>query len=397
MQELILVANPGSSSRKYALYAADLQECAQIVFEHNAEGKVVGQIHVNGSSQPIATDISDITEASHALHGILSDNNLLSENEKIAQIGLRVVAPGSFFLEDHIIDDEVIEKLSMLKNRAPLHIAATLDEIRALRKAFPDTVMVGVSDSAFHATKPPYAWNYGINIHDADRLDVKRFGYHGISVAASIDTLWRNGKLPPKVIVCHLGSGASVTAVFHGRSIDTSMGYTPLEGVIMATRSGDISPGAARTLQKELHLDDEKIDHYLNHEGGLLGIGGTNDIRTLIEREANGDHFAHLALTTYLHTIHKAIGAMITTLNGVDLIVFTGTVGERSAYVRKRIAAHLAFVDFVLDGKMNDACTSPEKLTIISQGARSKPMIVIPTNEAREIAKHVIRTKNSVQ
>ena len=129
-------------------------------------------------------------------------------------------------MSDHIMTDEAVGKLEALYDLAPLHIAATLDELKFLRQSLPNATIVGVSDSAFHATKPPYAWNYGIAIHDSDRLDIKRFGYHGLSVAAAINTLWSSGKLPPKVIVCHLGSGSSITGVFHGRSIDTTMGLS---------------------------------------------------------------------------------------------------------------------------------------------------------------------------
>ena len=286
--------------------------------------------------------------------------------------------------------DEVVAKIEEVRHLAPLHIAATLGELESLRAAFRDTPIIGVSDSAFHVTKPPYAWNYGIDIHDADRLDIKRFGYHGISVSASINALWNAGKLPPKVIVCHLGSGSSITGVFHGRSVDTTMGYTPLEGVVMATRSGSIDVGAARVLKESLNMDDAQLESYLNTKSGLLGIGSSNDIRELIARETDGDHMAHLALTTLIHSIHKAIGSMVVALNGCDLIVFTGTVGERSAILRKRIVAHLECLDFVLDGEANDACTAPEAMTFISQKAASRPVVVIPTDEAKEIAKHAL-------
>ena len=155
----------------------------------------------------------------------------------------------------------------------------------------------------------------------------------------------------------------------------------------MATRSGDISPGAVRALQDKLNLDWTGVEQYLNQRSGLLGIGGSSDIRELITREAGGDHMAHLALTTLVHSIHKAIGSMLVALNGADLLVFTGTVGERSAILRKRIVAHLEFTDFILDGNLNASCTAPEKLTSIAQAAVSRPIIVIPTNESLEIAR----------
>ena len=388
---LILVANPGSSSRKYALYESDKLALRAELHIESSDGQIVATLRTNSGSRQVETTLSEVHDAPREVRGILVRENILNENEAITAIGLRVVAPGSYFMEDRVISDEVIAKLEETKSLAPIHIFATLEELKILREYFGQTPVVAVSDSAFHRTKPPYAWNYGINIQDADSLEIKRYGYHGISVASAVDELWNRGKLPPKVVVCHLGSGSSVSAIFHGRSIDNTMGFTPLEGVLMATRSGDISPGAVRALQTKLGMDWSGTESYLNQRGGLLGIGGSNDIRDLIEREKNGDHLAHLALTTLVHTIHKAIGSMIATLNGCDLLVFTGTVGERSAILRKRIVAHLEFVDFIIDGNLNDGCTDPDQLTSISQSAKSKPIIVIPTNESVEIAKRTLK------
>lgn len=388
---LILVANPGSSSRKYALYESDKLALRAELHIESSDGQIVATLRTDSGSRQVETTLSEVHDAPREVRGILIRENILNENEAITAIGLRVVAPGSYFMEDRVISDEVIAKLEETKSLAPIHIFATLEELKILREYFGETPVVAVSDSAFHRTKPPYAWNYGINIQDADSLEIKRYGYHGISVASAVDELWNRGKLPPKVVVCHLGSGSSVSAVFHGRSIDNTMGFTPLEGVLMATRSGDISPGAVRALQTKLGMDWSGIESYLNQRGGLLGIGGSNDIRDLIEREKNGDHLAHLALTTLVHTIHKAIGSMIATLNGCDLLVFTGTVGERSAILRKRIVAHLEFVDFIIDGNLNDGCTEPDQLTSISQSAKSKPIIVIPTNESVQIAKRTLK------
>lgn len=388
---LILVANPGSSSRKYALYESDKLALRAELHVESSDSQIVATLRTNSGSRQVETTLSEVHDAPREVRGILVRENILNENEAITAIGLRVVAPGSYFMEDRVISDEVIAKLEETKSLAPIHIFATLEELKILREYFGQTPVVAVSDSAFHRTKPPYAWNYGINIQDADSLEIKRYGYHGISVASAVDELWNRGKLPPKVVVCHLGSGSSVSAIFHGRSIDNTMGFTPLEGVLMATRSGDISPGAVRALQTKLGMDWSGIESYLNQRGGLLGIGGSNDIRDLIEREKNGDHLAHLALTTLVHTIHKAIGSMIATLNGCDLLVFTGTVGERSAILRKRIVAHLEFVDFIIDGDLNDGCTEPDQLTSISQSAKSKPIIVIPTNESVEIAKQTLK------
>lgn len=388
-QSLILVSNPGSSSRKYALYDSDAKERARIHFEMDEHNKVACTVNREGASHPVDISIDKLSDAASHVEKVLKDEGVLTDDDTIGGVGLRIVAPSAYFMQDHVVDDEVVTKLEAARDLAPIHIEGTLHELQYLRQQFPKTPIVGVSDSAFHAAKPSYAWNYGIDLNDADRLDIKRFGYHGISVTASVDALWNAGKLPPKVIVCHLGSGSSITGVFHGRSIDNTMGFTPLEGLVMATRSGTIDFGAVRALKKGLDLDDDKLEDYLHHHGGLLGLAGSDDIRQLIQREADGDHRAHLALTTLVHSIHKGIGQMLVAMNGCDLLIFTGTVGERSAILRKRIVAHLEFYDFIIDGNENDACTSPEKMTSIAQATKSRPIIVIPTDESLEIARRV--------
>jgi acetate kinase len=390
---LTLVANPGSASRKYALYDDGPDLRGTMHFEIEDDRLICTLMRIGESKRRLELDFDKLSDAAAHVEQLFTREGLLKDEEHITQIGLRIVAPSSYFMSDHIITDEVVDTLEQLYELAPLHIAASLGELKSLRQSLPGVKIVGVSDSAFHATKPPYAWNYGIDIHDSDRLDIKRFGYHGISVASAIDTLWNKGKLPPKVVVCHLGSGSSVTGVFHGRSVDTTMGYTPLEGMLMATRSGSIDAGALRALKKGLEMNDDQLEDYLHTKSGLLGIAGSGDIRSLISREADGDHMAHLALTTFVHTIHKAIGSMIVALNGCDLLVFTGTVGERSAILRKRIVAHLEFMDFIVDGDLNEACTEPTSLTSIGQAARSRPIVVIPANESLEIARRVTAAK----
>lgn len=392
----ILIANPGSSSRKYAVYSDKLEEIARLHFEYKDE-KIVCSLIRGEEISPVNVECSTLNDTASCLPEILQSENIIVGDQAIETIGIRVVAPGSFFTKDHIVDDSVVSQLTAAEALAPLHIRATLAELHSLRASYPGTTIVGVSDSAFHLKKPGYAWNYGINIQDADKFEVKRYGYHGISVAASVAALWNAGKLPPKVVVCHLGSGSSITGVFHGRTIDTTMGFTPNEGVIMATRSGTVSVDAGRELKKQLGVDDAGLDEYLNTKGGLEGIGASNDIRELLEREADGDHMAHLALTTLIHTIHKAIGSMIVAMNGCDLVVFTGTVGERSAILRKRIVAHLEFLDFIIDGDTNEATTAPTKLTFISQSAKSRPIVVIPTDESKEIAKHTLSLLNKTE
>lgn len=384
---LILVSNPGSASRKYALFEG-AKDRAGLHFEWE-HGKVVCTLHRDGQQHVIHVDLHDVNKASSQVLNILRDNGVLKADEQIEKVGLRIVAPSAYFLQDHVVDDEMIARLEAIMPRAPIHIAATLDELTLLRSQFNKTPIVGVSDSAFHATKPDYAWNYGISLEDADRFEIKRFGYHGLSVASVVRELEKAEKLPPKLIVCHLGSGASVTAVHNGKSMDTTMGYSPLEGVVMSTRSGNIDHTAAHALKDAFGFDDVALDNYLNNHSGLLGLGGSSDIRELLRRETGGDDKARLALATYILSVQKAIGQMTAVLNGADALVFTGTVGERSATVRQRIIEGLHYLDFIVDEHTNKECQGPEKLAVISRLAHSRPVLVAPTREAAEIARHI--------
>src|SRR6266496_2079509 len=385
---LTLIANPGSASRKYALYRDDHQVAA-LHFEYT-EGRIVCRGCFHERFEPIPVDLHDLTNVASQVIPVLREHNLMHDPETIERIGLRVVAPSSFFLTDRLLDNETVVHLRELEDRAPLHIGATLQEFDALRDIFPHATIAGVSDSAFHATKPDYAWNYGVRLQDADRFEIKRFGYHGISVESVVHTLRAAGKLPPRVIVAHLGSGASITAVQGGKSMDNTMGYSPLEGLIMSTRVGSIDPTASNVLQSNLQLSDEQMEDYLNSHSGLLGLSEISSaVNELLTHESNGHHGAHLALETYIFAIRKAIGSMAAAMGGVDMLIFTGAVGERSPQTRERIIERLHFLDFFLDEDTNKHCVDPGDLTLISHIGHSKPMAVVPANEAREMLRRV--------
>lgn len=384
---LTLIANPGSASRKYGLYEGEKPR-AELHFEF-VNQKLACTIAKDGEQHIVNLDFQDMGAAAANIVRLLREYNALIDGENIEQIGLRVVAPSAFFLRDRVFDDEVVAKLHEIQPRAPLHVTATLDELHSLREQFAHLPIVGASDSAFHATKPDYAWNYGLPLEDSDRFEVKRFGYHGLSMAATVRKLEEAGKLPPKLVVCHLGSGASVTAIHGGKSVDTTMGYSPLEGVIMSTRCGSIDPTAVHALKDAFNLDFAGIEVYLNNHSGLLGLGGSADIRELLQREAYDDHRAKLALQTYVFSVQKAIGQMTAALGGADALLFTGTVGERSVPVRERIMARLHYLDFILDEGSNKKCDAPEELTVISRLAHSKPVYVLPADEAAQIVRCV--------
>lgn len=385
---LTLIANPGSASRKYALYRDD-DDIARLSFELK-EGRIVCSGSFGEKRLPVPVDLYNLTDVAGHVMPILKEHNLLNDSETISRIGLRVVAPSSYFLEDRLFEDGTVNKLRELRARAPLHIDATLEEYEAWHALLPDAHIVGVSDSAFHATKPDYAWNYGVRLQDADRFEIKRFGYHGISVASVVETLRAADKLPPRVVVAHLGSGGSITAVRGGKSMDNTMGYSPLEGLIMSTRVGSIDPTASNVLQSNLQLSDEQMEDYLNSHSGLLGLSETSSaVNELLAQEANGHHGAHLALETYLFAIQKAIGGMAAALGGVDMLIFTGAIGERSPQTRERILERLHFLDFFLDEDANQHCVDPAKLTLISRLGHSKPIAVVPADEASEMLRCV--------
>jgi len=381
-----LIANPGSASRKYALYEGTALR-ATLHFEWS-RGKIICTLARGADSYSEDVDIRHFDQCASLVLATLQKHKVMTSDDVVEKVGVRVVAPGAYFLADRIVDDGFIAELAAAKARAPLHIAATLEEIETLRRQFDAATIVGVSDSAYHITKPDYAWNYGISLEIADRFDIKRFGYHGLSVASAVRQLTKAGKLPEKLIVCHLGSGASVTAVYKGESMDTSMGYSPLEGIIMSTRSGSIDPTATRVLRDVCDLNDGELEKHLNTESGLLGLGGSSDIRELLEREAAGDTRAQLALSTYIHSVQKTIGQMAGVLDGADAIVFTGTVGERSAPIRERVIEKLHYLSFVLDETANKNCTASKVVTDINHAGCS-PIWVVAANEAGEMARRL--------
>lgn len=388
VEPLVLAVNPGSASRKYALYKG-ARELARLHFEYQ-DNRVICNFLTNTEDITRTLDISNVSESFRFVLPMLEEFAVVKSSGDIKVIGLRIVAPSEYFLYDRIMDDVAHEKLVEAESRAPLHVRASLEELRALREFAPQTQVVGVSDSSFHITKPDVAWNYGINLGLADQLGIKRFGYHGLSVASVVRSFGRD--VPKRMVVCHDGSGVSVSAVLAGVSQDNSMGYTPLEGVIMATRSGNIDIGAATILKEHLGLDDYGLEQYLNKQCGLLGLSGSSDdIRWLVEAANNGDYFAGFALRTYAYNIKKAIGQMVAVLDGIDALVFTGTAGMRSSYMRKLISANLDYFGLGIDDHRNDKCYEPLKPTVVSRRTRVGQIIVAPTNEEYEIATHAVK------
>jgi acetate kinase len=297
-------------------------------------------------------------------------------------VGHRVVHGGVRFREPVVLDDEVKSAIRELSSLAPLHNEPALEAIEAAQRALPDVPHVAVFDTAFHATLPEEAAVYAVPRRWPEEWGVRRYGFHGLSVQ------WAAGRVPvPRLVVCHLGGGCSVTAVRDGRSVETTMGFSPLEGVPMTTRSGSIDPGALLYLLRERALSVEELDRALEHESGLKGLSGrTGDVRELEEAEAAGDERARLALAVYVHRIAAAVAASAAALGGLDALVFTAGVGEHSAAVRARVCERLSFLGLRLDPRANAAAAPDADVATADSAAR---VHVIRAREELVIARAV--------
>ena len=343
----VFVLNPGSSSLKFALYHDETLA---------ASGKIE---EIKAGEFPRAT--------AGAIRRM--------EGRTIGAVGCRVVHGGSKFISPARIDDPVIQDIRDLVELAPLHNPLALEVIDEVRRTI-DAPIVAVFDTAFHQTLPPVASTYAI----PPDLGIRRYGFHGISYAYIASRLRR-----PRMIVCHLGNGASVCAMRDGRSVDTSMGFTPMEGLVMGSRAGDIDPGAILHLVRGGRSEAE-LDDLLNHRSGLRGVSGIGaDVREL---ESSSDERARLALDLFAYRVAKYIGAYAVVLGGIDALVFTAGIGEHSATTRRRICDRLGLLGIELDDALNVAARTDERR--ISSGPVE--VWVIPTNEELEIARATMRT-----
>jgi len=383
-KSLILVVNPGSASRKYALFV-DGTKKANIHFEF-IDNSVVGTVEFNGNKQSVKYEDTDLSNVCKYILGLLHQYEIIDQSDALSAIGIRVVAPSDSFAQDRSLSDEAIVELESLQQKAPLHITTALSEIKHLKTFFANIPLIAISDSSFHNTKPIWAQNYAIDTELATKFGIKRYGYHGVSISSVTRRLQGSNNLASKMIVCHIGSGSSITALVDGKSVETTMGYSPLEGLMMSTRSGSIDVAAALAIKRELQLDENGLEQYLNKKSGLIGVSGTSDdLRQLIASEEAGDERAKLALQLFVYRIQQAIGQMAASMNGVDVLVFTATIGERSFIIRERILANLGYLGFENNKEINDNTFEPKEITNIAT-ANSKPVLVVATDESAEIA-----------
>lgn len=386
MDALILIVNPGSTSKKYAVYA-QTQSLAELKLEQLGSDKFVAHYSTPEKKQTLDISQTEFTSGAAWAYQFLSQKQ--AKFSKLKLVAVRLVAPGKKFARHQRVNSELISWLQDHLSTAPLHIKPILEEITQLKQQT-QLELVAISDSAFHQDMPEVAKIYGIRYQDAQAYDIFRYGYHGLSVESVIQSLGQKCSegLPERVIVAHLGGGASITAVKSGRSIDTSMGLTPLEGLLMSTRGGDLDDGALIQLAQRSGMNLRALEAYLNHQSGLLGVsqGLSSDVRVLLEAEAQGNSQAKRALDLFVYRIKKYIGSYIAVLGGLDVLAFTGTIGERSAPIRHRVLHDLDYAGFKLDQSLNQQ--TYETFSWINQTDSAFGCAVVPTNELGIMAKH---------
>jgi acetate kinase len=304
---------------------------------------------------------------------------------EVDAVGHRIVHGGVGFIEPVVVDDDVERRLRDLVDLAPLHQPKSLHGLDAARRLLPAVPHVACFDTAFHATLPPAAYTYALPAEWRDRWGVRRYGFHGLSHAWASRRAQQLVPRARRVVTCHLGAGASLAAVLDGRSVDTTMGFTPLDGLVMATRSGSVDPGLLIWLEEHERLAPREVADTLEHRSGLLGLAGTGDMRELLGR---ADPDAELALEVYVHRLASSVAAMTVGLGGLDALVFTGGVGERAAEVRRRTANRLAHLGVRIDDQLN-ADARPD--TDIGAGAAGVRTLVVAAREDLEIAAGVER------
>ena len=388
----ILVINSGSSSLKFQVIDSDsAQVLARGVCERIGIDGVFTYKTGTSISRKEPVSMKDHTEAVHVLLDRLVDpeEGVLEDYSQIDVVGHRLVHGGEKFTGSVVITKEVIDAMKECNDLAPLHNPANLVGVDACRRLMPDTLMVGVFDTAFNQTMEPKAFLYGIPYRYYEKYKVRRYGFHGIShkyVSQRAAEFLNQDIRHVKTIVCHLGNGASICAVKYGQVVDNSMGFTPLEGLVMGTRSGDVDPGVLEFLAKKEHLDFGQLMKILNQESGVLGISKnlSSDFRELKDAQIKYNDKASLARDIFAYKVAKYIGSFTAAMNGVDNIVFTAGVGENDSDMREEICEYLGFLGICIDEVKNRE--QAEAVRISTRDSRVN-VLVIRTNEELEIAR----------
>ena len=393
----VLVINCGSSSLKYQLINSDSETvlakglCERIGIDGSAithqkagEGKVKTEVVMKNHTDAVGFVIEKLTDA---------EVGVIKSLEEIDAVGHRMVHGGEEFAGSCIITDEVIKVVESCNDLAPLHNPANLIGIAACKEVMPNVPMVGVFDTAFHQTMPKKAYLYGLPYEYYDKYKVRRYGFHGTShdfVSNRAAQILGKDRKDLKIIVCHLGNGASITAVKNGESVDTSMGLTPLEGLIMGTRSGDLDPAIVTFIAEKEGIGAAEVIDICNKKSGVLGLSGgfSSDFRDLAEAAAAGNDMAKTALDAYAYRVGKYIGAYTAAMNGVDVICFTAGAGENNAEVRALIGQYIGFLGTNINPEKNKV--RGEEIILSDEGSKVVTMVV-PTDEEMAIARETVR------
>ena len=387
----ILVLNCGSSSIKYKLYNMDDNSvlAAGGVERIGLDEAFIKVTLPNGEKKKIMHDMPDHKEGVNFVFQCLLDSEIgaIKSLDEIDAVGHRIVQGGDLFEKSVIVDKSVEDGIESLCDLAPVHNAGHLKGLRAVDKLMPNVPQVCVFDNAFHSTMPDYAYLYAIPYELYEKYHVRRYGFHGTShryVSQRVcEYLGRDIKTQ-RIITCHIGNGGSITAVKDGKSIDTSMGLTPVEGLMMGTRCGDVDPAALLYIQEKEHLDNAGMQKLINKQSGLTGISGiSSDMRDIDAAIAAGNERARLALDMYRYRIVKYVGAYTAALGGVDVIVFTAGVGENQIQLRESVCKQLGFLGIDFDPERNN-CRG-EEVEITRPGSKVR-VVVIPTDEEYMIA-----------
>jgi acetate kinase len=409
----VLVLNVGSSSIKYQLLdlasdgSGDSNDAARSprgtrlatgLAERIGGGGEGSLTHSRPGAEPyrVTATFDDHDQAVNAILAAFRDAGPDLDKMELAAVGHRVVHGGSRFTEATVLDDAVLEEIRALNPLAPLHNPANITGIEVTRRSFPDVPQVAVFDTAFHRTLPEIAHTYAVPSAWRDEFAVRRYGFHGTSnqyVSRRAAALLGRPVSETNLIVLHLGNGASATAIEAGRSVDTSMGLTPLEGLVMGTRSGDVDPAVPAYLERVAGLDGKTVDDVLNRQSGLLGLAGSSDMRDVSKQAADGDPAARLAIDVYCHRLRKYVGAYYAVLGRVDAVVFTAGVGEHAAQIRALSLAGLERLGIAVDAARNDSDETDERF--VSPDGAEVAVLVVPTDEEIEIARQSLAAVQS--
>ena len=391
----VLVINCGSSSLKYQLIDSETEKmlakgnCERI----KIDGSFITQQTTGKEKKVFEAPMPDHSAAVKLVIEKLTDKEFgaISDLSEIGAIGHRVVHGGEKFAGSAVIDDEVIKAIEECSELAPLHNPANLIGIRACKELMPDVPQVAVFDTAFHQTMPDYAYIYGIPYEYYEKYKIRRYGFHGTShsfVSKRTAELLGKDIKETKIIVCHLGGGASICAVEGGKSVDTTMGFTPLEGITMGTRSGNIDPAIIEFIANKENKTVSEVMNILNKNSGVYGISGkSSDFRDLDEGILSGDKRCEIAMNVFCYQAAKFIGGYVAAMNGVDAIVFTAGVGENNKTARTRICERLTYLGIKLDDAPNSL--RGEEVRISTEDSRV-PVYVVPTNEELAIARETV-------